>query len=550
MTATSSKPGWLERGHRLVDRLGNEGYYVGCCYRSGMIGIEPPRTLARLGRAYYTYGMLGGVIAAAAARFPDRTAVIDEQGELSYRELDSQVNSIANAWRAAGLAPGDGVAILTRNHRGFLQALFAGAKCGARVILMNTGFSAPQVREVSMREGADLLVYDEEFEPLLGNLTPRHGRFRAWLETRYDEPDTLAALIASAAPVPAPPKPSRAPRLVIMTSGTTGTPKGAGRDVPVSLSPVGGPLSKVPFRSGDVTQISAPLFHALGFTQGLLQIGLGATLVLQRRFDVVDVLESLEHNRVNTWIVVPVMLQRVLQQASEQVAGRDLSALRIVYMSGSQLGVDLERRSREAFGNVLYNLYGSTEIAFATIATPEDLAVEPNCVGRVVRGARVKILDADGEELPVGETGRIFVGHMLEFEGYTGGGDKERIGGLVSSGDLGHFDAGGRLFIDGRDDEMIISGGENVFPREVEELLHLHPEIVEAAAIGMPDPSFGQSLTAFVVLQEGAQLSAEEIKEYVRSNLARYKAPREVVFINTLPRNPTGKVLKRELLER
>jgi fatty-acyl-CoA synthase len=219
-------------------------------------------------------------------------------------------------------------------------------------------------------------------------------------------------------------------------------------------------------------------------------------------------------------------------------------------MSGSQLGVDLERRSREAFGNVLYNLYGSTEIAFATIATPEDLAVEPNCVGRVVRGARVKILDADGEELPVGETGRIFVGHMLEFEGYTGGGDKERIGGLVSSGDLGHFDAGGRLFIDGRDDEMIISGGENVFPREVEELLHLHPEIVEAAAIGMPDPSFGQSLTAFVVLQEGAQLSAEEIKEYVRSNLARYKAPREVVFIDTLPRNPTGKVLKRELLER
>jgi fatty-acyl-CoA synthase len=476
--------------------------------------------------------------------------VIDEQGELSYSELDRQVNSIANAWRAAGLAPGDGVAIMTRNHRGFLQALFAGAKCGARVILMNTGFSAPQVREVTAREGADLLVYDEEFEPLLGDLNPPQGRFRAWCETRHDEPDTLAALIASAAPAPAPPKPSKAPRLVIMTSGTTGTPKGAGRDVPVSLSPVGGPLSKVPFRSGDVTQISAPLFHALGFTQGLLQIGLGATLVLQRRFDAADVLESLEHNRVNTWIVVPVMLQRVLQQPSEQVAGRDHSALRIIYMSGSQLGIDLERRSREAFGNVLYNLYGSTEIAFATIATPEDLAVEPGCVGRVVRGARVKILDAEGEELPTGETGRIFVGHMLEFEGYTGGDDKERIGGLVSSGDLGHFDAGGRLFIDGRDDEMIISGGENVFPGEVEELLHLHPEIVEAAAIGIPDPSFGQSLTVFVVLREGAQLSVEEIKEYVRSNLARYKAPREVVFMNTLPRNPTGKVLKRELLER
>jgi fatty-acyl-CoA synthase len=306
----------------------------------------------------------------------------------------------------------------------------------------------------------------------------------------------------------------------------------------------------VPFHSGDVTQISAPLFHALGFTQGLLQIGLGATLVLQRRFDGAEVLKSLEQHRVNTWIVVPVMLQRSLQLATEWIAGRDLSALRIIYMSGSQLGVDLEHRSSEAFGNVLYNLYGSTEIAYATIATPEDLAVEPGCVGRVVRGARVRILDADGEELPTGETGRIFVGHMLEFEGYTGGGDKERIRGMVSSGDLGHFDADGRLFIDGRDDEMIISGGENVFPGEVEELLHLHPDILEAAAIGMPDPDFGQTLTAFVVLREGAELSAEEIREYVRANLARYKAPREVVFLSTLPRNPTGKVLKRELLER
>jgi fatty-acyl-CoA synthase len=550
MTATSSRPGWLERGHRLLHRVGNEGYYVGCCYRSGMIGIDPPVTLARLGRAYYRYGMLGGVIAAAAARFPDRSAVIDEQGELSYRELNRQVDAIANAWRAAGLKPGDGVAILTRNHRGFLQAMFAGAKCGARVILMNTGFSAPQVREVSEREGTDLLVYDEEFAPLLGDLTLPQGRFRAWADTRTDEPDTLAALIASASATPAPPKPSRAPRLVIMTSGTTGTPKGAGRDVPVSLSPVGGPLSKVPFHSGDVTQISAPLFHALGFTQGLLQIGLGATLVLQRRFDGAEVLKSLEQHRVNTWIVVPVMLQRSLQLATEWIAGRDLSALRIIYMSGSQLGVDLEHRSSEAFGNVLYNLYGSTEIAYATIATPEDLAVEPGCVGRVVRGARVRILDADGEELPIGETGRIFVGHMLEFEGYTGGGDKERIRGMVSSGDLGHFDADGRLFIDGRDDEMIISGGENVFPGEVEELLHLHPDILEAAAIGMPDPDFGQTLTAFVVLREGAELSAEEIREYVRANLARYKAPREVVFLSTLPRNPTGKVLKRELLER
>jgi fatty-acyl-CoA synthase len=243
-------------------------------------------------------------------------------------------------------------------------------------------------------------------------------------------------------------------------------------------------------------------------------------------------------------------LQRVLALDPEQWAGRDLSPLRIVYLSGSQLGVDLARRALATFGPVLYNLYGSTEIAYATIATPEDLAAEPGCVGKVVRGAVIEILDANGDALPAGETGRIFVGHMLEFEGYTGGGDKERIRGLVSSGDVGHFDAQGRLFVDGRDDEMIISGGENVFPHEIEELLQLHPEVVEVAAVGVPDEKFGQRLKVFVVRRERAELSQEQVVEYVRDNLARYKAPREVVFLDELPRNPTGKVVKTVLRER
>ena len=538
----------LMRADRLARRLGNEAYYLGYCFRSGMFGIETPSRLRKVTRALADYGMLGAGVAVAAVHHPDRVAVIDEQGRLSYRELDDRVNSIATAWIAGGLRPGDGVAIMTRNHRGFLEALFAAARCGARVILMNTGFSGPQVSEVAAREGVDLFVYDEEFEPLLAALELPRGRYRAWRDTRADAEDTLEALIASTPPS-APPRPARAPRLVILTSGTTGTPKGAGRDVPVSLSPVGGPLSKVPFRSGDVAQISAPLFHALGFTQGLLQIGLGATLVLERRFSPAETLKSLDHNRVTTWVIVPVMLQRVLALAPEVRAGRDLSRLRIVYLSGSQLGTDLARRALESFGPVLYNLYGSTEIAYATIATPADLAAEPASVGRVVRGAVVKILGADGEELPTGETGRIFVGHMIKFEGYTGGGDKERVRGLISSGDVGHFDREGRLFIDGRDDEMIISGGENVFPREIEDLLHHHPGVAEAAAVGVPDEKFGQRLKVFVVRREGAELDEDAVKEYVRENLARYKVPREVVFLDELPRNTTGKVLKRELVE-
>jgi fatty-acyl-CoA synthase len=539
---------WLGRAGKLADRLGNEAYYLGCCFRSGMFGVESPQRLAAAGKALADYSMLGGCVAVAAIRHPDRVAVIDERGEATYRELDARVNALANAWLSAGLKPKDGVAIMTRNHRGFLEAVFAGAKCGARIVLMNTGFSAPQVTEVSAREGVDLLVYDQEFEPLMSELEPRFGRFRAWTDTRRDEGDTLDALIASSHTA-APPKPSHAPRLVILTSGTTGTPKGAGRDVPVSLSPVGGPLSKVPFRSGDVALISAPLFHALGFSQGLLQIGLGDTLVLERRFVPAETLATLARHHINTWVVVPVMLQRVLALPAEQRAGLDLSDLRIIYLSGSQLGPQLAREALDRFGPVLYNLYGSTEIAFATIATPGDLEAAPGSVGRVVRGAVVKILDPDGRELPQGETGRIFVGHMLHFEGYTGGGDKERIRGMVSSGDVGHFDAAGRLFIDGRDDEMIISGGENVFPREIEDLLYQHPAVLEIAAVGVPDEQFGQRLSVFLVVRDGAELSEEEVKQYVRDNLARYKVPRTVTFLDELPRNPTGKVLKRELVK-
>jgi acyl-CoA synthetase (AMP-forming)/AMP-acid ligase II len=534
---------------RFGRRVGNEAYYLRLCFRSGLLGIDSPRTTADVVLGLKRFGMLGGAPVVAAARHPERTAVIDEGGSITYRQLDDRVNALANAWLRDGMQPGDSIAVLIRNHAGFLQTVFAAAKCGARILLMNTGFSGPQIREVLDREGADMLVYDEEYEQIFDDLTPRLGRWRAWLETREEGPDTLAALIASAPTTP-PPPPRRNARLVILTSGTTGAPKGADREVPASLAPVGGPLSRVPFRARGVTQLCAPLFHALGFTQLLLAVGLGATIVLQRRFDPSAVLESLERHSVDTMVVVPVMLQRMVALDNDPAGRRDFSKLRIIYVSGSQLGADLCRRATEMFGGVLYNLYGSTEIAFATIATPADLAIAPNSVGKVVRGAVVKVLDDSGHELPPGRTGRVFVGSAIQFEGYTGGGDKERLGELMSSGDVGHFDSEGRLYIDGRDDEMIISGGENVYPAEVEELLGGHTAIVEVAAIGVDDDRFGQRLRVFVVLRSGTALTAEQVRDYVRANLAGYKVPRDVEFCDELPRNPTGKVLKRDLATR
>ena len=203
----------------------------------------------------------------------------------------------------------------------------------------------------------------------------------------------------------------------------------------------------------------------------------------------------------------------------------------------------------DLFGDNLYNLYGSTEVAWATIATPDDLRAAPGTAGRPPRGTVVRLFDDDGNEVAPGETGRIFVGNDLAFEGYTGGGNKDAIDGLLSSGDVGHFDDGGRLFVDGRDDDMIVSGGENVFPGEVEDLLAGHEAVAEAAVFGVEDEDFGQRLKAVIVVREGHALDVDEVKRFVKSNLAGYKVPRDVEFVDELPRTSTGKVLKRELQE-
>jgi fatty-acyl-CoA synthase len=531
---------------KLVERFGDEAYFAALCIRSGLVGPELPHRVAQLLLAFERFGMLGGAVAAGAIRHGDRTAVIDERGEVSCRELDQRSNALANAWRESGLEPGEGVAILVRNHRGYLDAVFAAAKCGARIVLLNTSFAAPQILEVADREGTDLLVYDDEYGEMLEGVDPPRGRFRAWTDDEDSGEDTLEGLISGSS-TSAPPKAGVTPKITILTSGTTGTPKGAPRPEPRSLALIGGLLSKVPFRARETTELCVPMFHALGFMQAIVGVALGSTLVIRRRFDPEETLHSLEEHRASAMVVVPVMLRRMVDLGEEEIKQRDLSVLKIIFVSGSALGADLTQRAMELLGPVIYNLYGSTEVAYATIATPEDLEADAASVGKVVRGSVVKILDEDGNEVPRGESGRIFVGNFSQFEGYTGGGNKEAVKGLISSGDIGHFDDQERLFIDGRDDEMIVSGGENVFPAEVEELLGAHDEIEEAAAIGVDDEKFGQRLKAFVVLRDGSKLSEDDVKGYVKENLARYKVPGQVVFLDELPRNPTGKVLKGEL---
>ncbi len=305
-------------------------------------------------------------------------------------------------------------------------------------------------------------------------------------------------------------------------------------------------LSKLPFHTGGTTYIVAPLFHTWGWAHLNMAMLLGSTMVLKRKFDPADALATVQEHECDAMIVIPVMMQRIMKLSEEERSG-DFSKLKIVAASGSALPGDLATDWMDAFGDNLYNTYGSTEVAWATIAQPRDMRDAPGTAGKPPYNTVVKIYDEDGNEVEQGESGRIFVGNTMLFGGYTGDEEegKEMIDGLMSSGDIGRFDDEGRLFVDGRDDEMIVSGGENVFPKEVEDCLSRHENVSDVAAIGVDDEDFGKRLRAFVV--KDGDVDEDTLKAHVKDNLARYKVPREIIFLDELPRNATGKVLKKDL---
>jgi fatty-acyl-CoA synthase len=532
---------------QITDRL----YTAKTLVETGIFRPTRPDKLLRVGVALQRWGPTPAAgYTASAIRYPDETAIVDELGTLTFREVHERTNALAHALSDEGILEGDGVAIMCRNHRGFIDATVACSKLGANALYLNTAFAGPQITDVVAREKPVAIIYDAEFEELVHDAGVRRKRFIAWHDEGEKPKDPLLDdLIERGDPSNVVP-PEEKGRVVILTSGTTGTPKGASRKQPESLDPAAALFSKIPLRARETTMIAAPMFHSWGFAHFTLGMGLSSTLVIKRQFDPEATLSLTAQHEATALAVVPVMLQRILELPVATIQKYDLSALRVIAASGSALPGELATRTMEAFGDVLYNLYGSTEVAWATIATPEDLRVAPGTAGRPPRGTIVRLYDENGAPVTKpGETGRIFVGNEMLFEGYTGGGGKAVIDGLMATGDVGHFDDGGRLFVDGRDDEMIVSGGENVFPREVEDLLHDHEAIDDVAIIGVDDEQFGQRLKAYAVRTKGKKVSEDDLKAYVKKNLAGYKVPREVVFVDELPRNATGKILKRELLE-
>jgi fatty-acyl-CoA synthase len=516
----------------------------------GEAGLIRPVRPDRLGRMLLTYARWGNnpatASALAAIRYPNETYLHDELGSLSFAEVEARANALARALRERGVQPGDGIALMARNHRGFVDATLAGSKLGCSLLYLNTAFSGPQLADVVEREGPRALIYDQEFAGLLDGVDPDLERFVAWQDEGDSADERIGRLIETTSPDPVTP-PDDDPRFIILTSGTTGTPKGAQRKPPAGLGPLAGLIDAIPYRVEERMVVAAPLFHSWGFLHLVISLTLANSITLRRKFDPEATLATTEESRANVLAVVPVMLQRMLQLNDEKLDRFSLPQLRITAVSGSALPGELATRWMDRFGDNVYNLYGSTEVAFATVASPADLRAAPGTAGRPPHGTTLRIVDEAGNDCPPGKTGRIFVGNEMAFEGYTGGGGKEALEDLFSSGDVGHFDDAGRLFIDGRDDEMIVSGGENVFPREVEDLLADHDAVKEVAVIGVDDEEFGQRLKAFVVVTDDAELSEQDAKSYVKSNLAGYKVPREVEFLDSLPRNATGKILKREL---
>lgn len=536
----------------LVARASELARSVMVMQRSGMTSLARPDEGLRSLRAVSQLGPVAGAVSIAARRAPHDVAIVDERGELTYQQLDRKSNALARAFMQRGIRENTVVAALCRDHRMLVLTMLATGKLGARMLLMNTGFGQSQLADVAKREQARALIYDEEFADLLSGVSEDTDRYLAWVEEGSSMLGsglpTLDELMASTADGPLA-VPQRPGGFVLLTSGTTGTPKGAPRPKLSGLDSAQF-LDRIPLRARQRTCVAAPLFHGTGLSIFILSLALGCRVVLRRRFDPEVTLRMIDENKCDTLVVVPTMLQRIVDLGPEVLGRYDTSSLRIVFAAGSSLSPDLGNRTQQAFGDVLYNFYGSTEVACVTVATPGEWRQAPGTVGRAPVGCRVALYDDAGNEITAPHvTGRIFGGSGLSFQGYTDGRTKEQIDGLLSTGDVGHFDDDGLLFVDGRDDEMIVSGGENVFPIEVENLLAERGDVLEAAVLGVADEEFGQRLKAFVVRAEGERLDEAEIKQYVKEHLARYKVPREVVFLDELPRNATGKLQRNRLAE-
>ena len=530
----------------ITDKLAATAGLVNTMVRAGVIAPLRPDKYVRIAGAMARENMsVTSGFASSAQRCGNRPGLIDELGTLTFSELDKRGDAFAAALQM--LSSAKVVGIMARNHRGFVDALIGANRIGADVLLLNTSFAGPAMAEVVARENVDVIIYDEEFTATVDRaLEGRTGTTRivAWTDTD-DHPLTVESLIIDHLGLQ-PRRTGEKSRVILLTSGTTGTPKGA-KHSGGGVDALKAILDRTPWRTEETTVVVAPMFHAWGFSQLVFAASMACTVVTRRKFDPQATLALVDKYQATGLCVVPVMFDRIMElpdHVRNRYSGR---SLRFAAASGSRMRPDVVTSFMDQFGDVIYNNYNATEAGMIATATPADLRAAPDTAGRPAEGTEIKILDADFKELPTGEVGTIYVRNSTQFDGYTSGATKDFHQDYMSSGDVGYLDAAGRLFVVGRDDEMIVSGGENVYPIEVEKTLSTHPEVAEATVLGVNDEQYGQRLVAFVVLTDGSAVTEDALKQHVRDNLANYKVPRSITVLAELPRNSTGKIDRREL---
>jgi acyl-CoA synthetase (AMP-forming)/AMP-acid ligase II len=533
----------------MTDRLSQTVGLLTTMWRARLIAPMRPDKYLRIAAAMRRENVAAtSGFASAAQRCPDRPGLVDELGTLTWRELDQRCDAFAAALQAQPGGQPKTIGVMCRNHRGFIEAVVAANRIGTDVLLLNTSFAGPALAEVVAREGADTVVYDEEFTDIVDRALadrPDAKRIVAWTDNPSDH-DVAVEKLINAHAGQQPKRATEKPRTVLLTSGTTGAPKGA-RMTSGEVGALKSILDRTPWRAEETVVVVAPMFHAWGFSQLIFAASMACTIVTRRKFDPEVTLELIDRHRATGLAVVPVMFDRIMDLPDDVRKRYSCRSLRFAAASGSRMRPDVVTAFMDEFGDVIVNNYNATEAGLIASATPEDLRAAPDTAGRPAPGTEIRILDQDFKEVPIGEVGHIYVRSSTLFEGYTSGSTKDFHEGFMASGDMGYLDGDGRLFVVGRDDEMIVSGGENVYPIEVEKTLAAHPEVAEASVLGVDDAQYGQRLAAFVVLAPGASATPDSLKQHVRENLANYKVPREIVVLDELPRSSTGKILRNEL---
>ncbi len=487
-----------------------------------------------------------------AANTPDKPAIIGGARSFTFAELDRRVDRLAHGLRARGFGRGQSVILMLHNSIELVEMSLAAARMGARAVAISWRSTSAELSYLANHSGASALLTDPELVPVVRGAEISDA-LRRNVFVRGPGVDGAVAVDslydARTTPFVAEAGSEDDAAVVIYTSGPTGRPKGAVRKFPKDTLPAAFRfIGSTPMRCDDVHLVTCPLYHSTAFGFLTLSHILGCTVVLMDEFKPRTFLELVARHRVTSTAVVPTMLHRVLALGDDELRGFDARSLRLVFAGGAPLPGPLAIEFMDRFGDILFNFYGATETGLVTLATPDDLRAAPGTIGRPLPGNDIRLLDDEGR--PTTGTGELFVKNNFLVAGYHNdeGATRDSMrDGYFSVGDLARRDHGGRYFIDGRKRDMIISGGTNVYPAEVEGVLEAHPELAEVAVVGVPDPEWGERVRAFVVRRPPSQIDEGTLKLWTKERLAGPKVPRDFVFLDALPRNPTGKVLKRDL---